>query len=187
MVKIIKISFLLFSLFAFTSCEETGGTTEETKTSQTCIDQYGPAFYLNSSNQCEWAPALTIPTSGGYWATKTVYASSSMHDAYILIHRENGAIQGWGKCYGKNTAYNGWMIGSSTTDPSYSVGTFQWDLAPGNVRTLLISNQFNCTITQISNISSNTAAYPTSTTMTVTSAVGSKSYTFNLVSGMGPF
>jgi hypothetical protein len=186
MGKNTKLLFLLFSLLTIVSCDEKSDPSTDNNSSQNCIDQYGPAFYLNSSDQCEWAPALTIPTSGGYWATNTVY-SSQLQDAYILIHRENGAIIGWGKCYGRNTAYNGWMIGSSTTDPSYSVGTFQWDLAPGNVRTLLISNQFNCTITQISNISSNAAAYPTSCTMTVTSAVGSKSFTFNLVSGAGPF
>lgn len=185
MGKYRKIIVLFFSVLSVLSCEEKSETSTETRSSQKCIDENGPAFYLNSSNQCEWAEALTIPTSGSCWKTRITGPSFGI-DAYILIHREKGDIKGWGKCYAPDAAHNGWA--TSTPYPgSCIIGTFQWDLAPGNSRTFLISNQFNCTISQISAIDSNTADYPTSCTMTITSGAGSKSHTFNLVSGSGPF
>jgi hypothetical protein len=180
-MKKLLILFVISLCFIF-SCETTE-TPEEQKSSQKCIDENGPAFYLNPQGQCEWASALTIPNKNNYWSTKIIY-SSTARDGFIIIHRENGDIKGWGKCYSQNTSYNGWTEGSQA---AYTVGTFQWDLAPGNVKTLLISNQFNCNITMISNISANAGAYPTSFTATIVSATGSKSYTFNLTSGTGPF
>jgi hypothetical protein len=184
-----KTSYWLFVLLvsaialAASSCTEKPETPPSTKTSQDCINENGPAFYLNSDKLCEYAQALAIPTSNSIWYTKTVVAGS--YDAYFYIHREKtGELTGYGKVYSKVAGYGGWTEGNGT---AWSIGVFQWTLAPGNSKTLLISNQTNCTITQISNITPNSPAYPTQFTCTIVSAAGSKSQTFTLQSGVGPF
>jgi hypothetical protein len=184
MMKKLLILFVISLCFIF-SCETTE-TPEEQKSSLKCIEENGPAFYLNSAGQCEWAHALTLPTGGdSYWKTR-ITGSSFGIDAFLLIHREKGEIKGWGKCYAPDAAHNGWA--TSTPYPgSCIVGVFQWDLAPTNAKTLLISQQFNCTISMISNVTPNAGDYPSSFTATITSAAGSKTHTFTLVSGSSPF
>lgn len=128
------ITFVLVTLLSF-SCVNDKSEPENTLSSQKCMDENGPAFFLNSSSQCEWSQALSLGNTvdhwkGGEWAVKEP-GYSGFFSIGIEFFRDGSNTSGTGKtkcddpyaCFGRN-----W------------VGNFTWKKDPYNSKIILITS-----------------------------------------------
>jgi hypothetical protein len=152
-------------------------------TSQVCMDQNGPGWFMNSNKECEWAPALSICSTtdhwiGGYWDILVTPPGGGMPNHYtykidIEFFRNGSATSGTGKT----------RCGTGQTCSGPWVGNFSWKMDDFDRKTILITGSdtiFNkyCLFNSMTLISPSGALNATTFTTNLVKPMSTTSYVF---------
>jgi hypothetical protein len=178
-----KNLFIIAMIVVFaTGCKKETTEPEPELTSQKCMDENGPAFFLNSEEQCEWSQVLSLCNSGDHWkgggwpVTEPGYFGAYMIGIEFFRDGSNTSGTGKTKC---EDPYN--CFGSTW------VGNFSWKKDPYNSKILLVTSSdanFDkySSFSTMSEIKPNTSS-PTTFTAWVTTSLNTNKMTFTKVSG----
>jgi hypothetical protein len=176
-MKNLTIISLILLTFLSNSCT-IDSKDEPSLSSQKCMNENGPAFFLNSSDQCEWSQALSVCNNGDHWrGGKWGTEQGGFYSIALEIFRDGSNTSGTGKTKCEST-YN--CSGSW-------VGTFTWEKDPYNSKIILVTSS-DAVFDQYSPFSSIAAIDPNASSPTtfeaeVTTPVYTYSMFFTKVSG----